>query len=238
MSFEPTAFLRHFADYLKSERASTVSYLCAAVSSPEHWFKFEAVAWLNANREKVGLSGGSFIKPDWGVFSELRVPKRNRVDIWLQYRADTSDRCGVAIELKPVFNNGHFRTKIRSLRADLCHSRPLPDRFSNTNTSRYGVAVLVYVRYEPGSEGTYQILGGKRAPVAPEELLMRFNHDCGSTESFFGESPPIRVVDDVVQVVSLDGERYIDPNSRGCGVWLALCEPAERQSRSSLVHDE
>jgi hypothetical protein len=144
----------------------------------------------------------------------------NKGDTWLVNNQDSQN---VGIEFKCVHNNKNCRGKIYELRRDLSDEKLLPEGFSGANTIRFGLAVLVHLRYQRGSEGCYQTLGGVvRDPWSAERFVNFFRAESASPDSWFGTHPRLCLRSDIVQVVSLDGGIGIDPAFPGSGVWLAL----------------
>ena len=217
MSFQAMSFFEGFVQHLQGHRAAELRY-AAVAASPEHWIQVEALCWLHAHRDAVGIGGGDALRPEWGVWCETA-----KVDLWLQRMAPPADRQGVAMELKVVFNNKNFDGKVQEVRSDLSPHKRLPAGYTDENTTRYALAVLIYVRYAPGYGKDYSILGGRRSPVPPEGFLEGFRQQITAANGT--ALRPVKIFCGPRQVVSLDGQPYMDPNPNvtGCGVWLALC---------------
>jgi hypothetical protein len=216
MTFLATSFFDGFVHHLETHRADELRY-AAVAASPEHWIQIEALCWLNSHRDQVGIGGGDAVRPAWGVWCE-----QSKVDLWLQRTQPPAERCGVAIELKILFNNKNFTGKLWEVRRDLSPEKRLPNGYSDANTARYALAVLIYVRYAREHGGGYPILrNGRKGPVPPEEFLKRFGDEIATPDA--SSLPPVRILRGPDKVVSLDGQPYMDPDAAGCGVWLALC---------------
>jgi hypothetical protein len=216
MSFRATSFLDGFVDYLQAHRAAELRYASIA-ASPEYWLQVEALCWLHAHRDKTGIGGGDAMRPAWSVMCE-----KAKVDLWLRRTVPSMDRQGVAIEFKVLFNNKNFDGKVREVQWDLSPKKRLPQGYTDASTARYAVAVLIYVRYAEGCDGGYSILrNGRSSPVPPQEFLDRFRRQVTSPDET--GLPPPQILSEPRNVVSLDGQPYMDPAASGCGVWLALC---------------
>ncbi len=134
MRFDPMAFFDGFVDYLKTERASTLAYL-SVMAANEHWIQFEATDWLHRHRDCVGLGGYNGRTPECDV-----LPEKRKIDIWLQDHRGTSNRKGIGIEFKLIYNNKNWGSQIKSLRQDLSGAKQPPDGFAPDQVTRYGVS--------------------------------------------------------------------------------------------------
>lgn len=213
--FRHDAFLKHFAQYLTTERNSTVKCACVK-ASPEAWFQIEALSWLNANRELVGIGNADW----WGIYCE-----KAKTDLWLQYAADYNYRRGVAIELKVIFNNKNFRSKVREIRSDLSPAKRLPRGFTDDNTQRFSLVIVTCVRYS--TPGGYKYLREEKQIVTQERFHEMIDAELTSESDWYKDYPPARQLGSLRQIAVLDGEPGIDPESEGNGVWLGLvgCRP-------------
>jgi len=201
MAFQPSGFFDGFRRYLQQDRRNTLRFLAPSVSF-EHWIQLEAAAWINENRTTVGLNA-----EDWDI-----IPEHKKCDISL---ANAIALPNVNIEFKMIHNNKDCRNQISDLGRDLGDEKPLPEGLSNANTSRFGVAVLVYLRYNPECADNHSIRGGKRNPWPPEQFLGFFRSEC--------ESPFCHLFTDIEQLVSLEGAIGIYPDS-GSAIWLAMVQ--------------
>jgi len=208
MDFRPAVFFDGFTRYLQEQRANVLQFL-AATASFESWIQFEAGAWIHEHREMLGLSAH-----ECTINLELK-----KTDLWLHDKGDSSN---ITIEFKCFHNNKNCRGKVRELRRDLSNAKALPTGSSNDNTTRFGLAILTYLRYQRGWEGCYQVLGGKLRPYSLERFLDYFRVECASTDNWFGSLPTLRLCSEVVQIVSLAAGIGIDSTCPGSSVWLAL----------------
>ena len=208
--FDEQAFLNGFSQYLKSARLPTVT--CACINaSPEAWFQIEALAWLDANRELVGIENREW----WDICCE-----KAKTDIWLQYAADHEYRLGVVIELKVIFNNKNFHSKIREVRRDVSKEKSLPTGFSDRNTQRLGLIVAIYVKYT--NAGGYKYLREKRQIVTSERFHEMIDEELASDSDWYRGYTAAKRLDSLQSIACLDEEPGIDPESGGNGVWLGF----------------
>jgi hypothetical protein len=209
MSFRHTAFFNGFSRYLREERADTLRFL-AVTASFEHWIQFEAGAWMDANRTAVGLNAET-----WSIALE-----QGKGDILL---GNDQGFPNVSIEFKCIHNNKNCQGKVWDLRRDLSEAKRLPEGYSGENTMRFGLAVLIYLRYQRGREGGYQTLGGVvRDPWSADRFLDYVRAECGSTGTSDEVVPKASLLSEIEQVVSLEGGIGIDSACPGSAVWLAL----------------
>ena len=218
MHFDSLKFFSGFLDYLRQERADTLAY-ASVIAAPEAWVQFEALGWLHRNRESIGLKGGDRHRPLCDVAAET---KKN--DIWLQDTEGSRHRSGAALELKAIYNNKNFKGQVWSLRNDMSVEKAIPDGFEAVSVQRFGLAILIYVRYLRGSDGGYQVMAGSRRgqPCSPDEFLAAFGTECGSSDPRYENTPTVVPLLSHEFVVSLDDQPYIDPDFPGCGVWMSL----------------
>lgn len=198
--FDPTAFLLGFAEHLKARRGSELGYL-ARIASPEAWLQFEAVAWLHLNRGAVGLHPNAHVSAE-----------KDKTDIWIAARDGSGAPTGAAIETKMIHNNKNWSNQLADLRRDLSPAKKLPGGYSAANTTRFGLATLVYVEYLPESSGGYT-----HRFESSEAFLAAYTQ----ARSAAGTAPRLEVVGQLVQVLELDDQPYLKPGG-GSAVW-SLC---------------
>ena len=93
----------------------------------------------------------------------------------------------------------------------------MPNGLAPRNVTRYGIGILVYVRYRKGSEDGYAYIGAE----SPEKFLSMFQDECRSEDGWYKGAPPLSPMSKIEEVATLGGQPYVDPEKESA-VWLVL----------------
>lgn len=201
----PTFFL-FLADYLGSRSETLVSF--GSMASPELWLSLEAAALLDRNRQRFGLdetmaSAEGRSVPRWAI-----APERKKIDIWIADHQHSPPRSATAIEFKCIYNNKNFHTQVRSIRRDF--AKALPPTADGCSAERWGIAMLLYIRYLPSQQGGYAYLTADRKPVDASKFCQQFEAECRNASPWFGGASTLSVQRQV-RICSLEDAHYVEP---------------------------